>query len=354
MQQRVMILVAFFVLLLAGCAQKQEAIVNSGNNQQATTEMPVEVKTLLDQYSIPDGVELPEIVAAPPNFNFSDINDSIYDVFLVTFVWGRILPFGPPVNAPTVWDGSLSVNGPSIVRAVAPIEFERGEDSLVTEDVPSAENWGSTTTRSFDGLIFLVLYDKVTPTLVPQVLTFNTPPITLQYDFSQLTRLVAYYQVDPFNGVAVAAHKIRLHNCREGFFKGVWQKSDSSDNRGMFRGLWFNQNEDTLGVMNGHFWRNENGVGMLAGNISGLHTDQVIAELQGIWDFDDYRMCPNCGTGHGQIRGRFRILNGEEHGFFRGEFGDYSLPPNDRNMPLHGRWHLDCIDLVTDEDPTSN
>ncbi len=351
MRQRVMILVAFFMLLLLGCSEKQEAIVDSGSNQQLPTEMPAEVKLLLDQNTIPDGVDLPEIVALPPDFDFSNVNDSIYDVYMVAFLWGHLVPFGPPFNIPLDWSGSLSVNGPSPVRVITPVDFERGEDSLVPDDQPSVIQWVSYTDGGFDGIVCLVLHDKVTPTLVPQVLTFGTAPITLQFDFSQLDHLYAFYQVDPVNSVAVFARKIRLHHCREGYFKGVWHKSDTSDFNGRFEGLWLGKNEDTIGVFAGHYWKTDEGAQLLEGWVSGGTTGQVIAELHGHWFFDDYSMCPTCGAGHGQIKGRFKILNSDEHGYFRGEFGNYSQPPNDRIMPLHGRWMLDCVNSSGSDDP---
>ena len=351
MKQRVIILLGFFILFCTGCSEKQEAIVNSGSNQQLPTEMPAEVKLLLDQNTIPDGVELPEIVASPPGFDFSSINDSIYDVYMVAFLWGHLVPFGPPAETPLDWSGSLSVNGPSPIRVITTVAFERGQDSLIPEDRPSAVQWASHTLNRFDGIVCLVLYDKVNPTLVPQVLTFNTPPINLEFDFSQLSHLYEFYQVDRHNSVAVAARKINIHRCREGYFKGAWQKSDSSDFRGHFRGLWFNKSGDTLGALSGNYWKNEDGAQLLEGWVSAGITGQVIAELRGHWIFDDHSMCPTCGAGHGQIKGRFKVLHSEEHGYFRGEFGDYSPPPNDRNMPLHGRWQLDCVNTAGADDP---
>ena len=354
MKTRVIILMAFFILFYAGCSEKQEAIVDSGSNQQSPTEMPAEVKSLLDQYTIPDGVDLPEIVAAPADFDLSSINDSIYDVYLVAFLWGELLNVGPPINIPLDWSGSLSVNGPSFVKTVNPVDFERGEDSLVPDNQSSAEYWASYTDNDLDGLLFLVLYDKVTPTFAPQILTFTTSPITLQFNFDQLIHLFAYYQVDPVNSVAVAARKIRLHRCREGYFSGEWRKSDTSDFTGNFEGLWFSRNSDTLGVLSGHFWKNNDGVQLLEGWVSGLYTDQIIAELHGHWFFDDYRMCPICGASHGQIKGRFKTVDGDAHGYFMGVFGDYDLPPERRTMPLHGRWQLDCVNLVPNDDPAGN
>ncbi len=354
MKKHVIILTAAFLFLFNGCAEKQNSPVDSNNNQQPSSDVPIEVKALLDSYSSSEEINLSEILTTRPDFDVSNINDSIYDVYLVVFMWGKLLPLGPPVNASTVWDGSLSVNGPSIVKTLAPIDFERGQDSLVTEDVSSAENWGSTTSSGFDGLVFLVLHDKVTPTLVPQVLTFRTPPFSQQFNFEQLKNMYAFYPIDPVNSVAVFSHKIRLHNCREGYFRGVWHKSDTSDYNGRFEGLWMGKNDDTIGVLAGHFWKTEEGAQLLEGWVSGGVTGQVIAELHGHWFFDDYRMCPTCGAGHGQFKGRLKVLNSDEHGVFRGEFGDYSLPPNDRKMPLHGRWHLDCVNIVTDDLPPGN
>ena len=354
MKQRVIIQLAFFILLCTGCSEKQEAIVDSGSNQQSPTEMPAEVKSLLDQYTFPEETNLPEILVAPPDFDFSNINDSIYDVYIVAFLWGNLFNFGPPMDIPHDWSGSLSINGPSFVKTITPVDFERGEDALVPDDQSSAEYWTSYTNNDFDGMLFLVLYDKVTPTFAPQVLTFATAPITLQFNFDQLIHLFAFYQVDPVNSVAVAARKIRLHHCREGYFKGVWHKSESSDNNGRFEGLWLGKNEDTIGVFAGHFWKTDDGAQLLEGWVSGGTTGQVIAELRGIWFFDDDRMCPMCGAGHGQIKGRFKVLNSEEHGYFRGEFGDYSDPPNDRIMPLHGRWQLDCVNFIQDDNTAGN
>ena len=353
MKKRVIILTAFFILLYTGCGEKQDSPVNSNSYPQLPSDVPPDVKLLLDNYSAAEDINLPEIAPAPPNFDFRDINDSIYDAFVVVFIWGQLLPLGQPANGATVWDGSLSINGPSFVKTVAPIDFEQGQDSLVTEAVSSAENWGSTTHRGFDGLVFLVLYDKVTPTFAPQVLTFQTPPINLQFDFSQLISLYAYYQVDRVNGVAVHARKVRLSKCLEGYMNGHWHKSDTSDFTGNFRGLWFAHNGDTIGVMSGHFWKTDDGAQLLKGWVSGVYTDKVIMELHGVWFFDDPRMCPMCGSGHGQFKGRFQILNSLENGYFLAEFGDYSLPPNDRVMPLHGRWHVNCRHPLDMDDPAT-
>lgn len=351
MKKHVIIIVAFFILFLAGCGEKQEAIISSTPNSPAPSEMPAAVKAMLADYSSPENIDLSQIVNGTDT-GFSGINDSIYDVYLVTFLWGKILHDAPIANAAFTWDGSLSINGPSFVHAISPIDFEHGEDSLIRDYNPTSESWGSFTDNEFDGAIFILLYDKVTPTFAPQVLTFNTPPINLEFDFSQLVNLTAYYEVHPSYGVAVAAHKLTIRHCREGFFNGRWVKSDSSEFTGTFGGLWFAANGDTIGVYSGNFFKTNDGLQLLHGWISGHYTNEIIAELHGVWHFDDTRLCPMCGTGHGQFKGRFQMANSDAHGYFRGEFGDYSLPPNDRNMPMHGRWHSNCVNVhLNDQSP---
>jgi hypothetical protein len=354
MKKHVITAVAFFMLLLAACSQKEDAIIDSSNNQLPNTQVPSEVKATLDQYAEPEDFNWQEIITAQSDLDFSDINDSVYDAYLVTFLWGKLLNMGTPMNVAYTWDGSLSVNGPSIVQTLAPIDFEHGEDSMLADNQTNSESWGSFTDNEFDGVLFLVLYDKVTPTFAPQVLTFSTPPISIEFNFDQLAHLFAYYQVDAQNGVAIAAHRIRIHNCREGYLDGHWEKSDSSEFTGTFQGLWFAANGDTVGIYSGSFFKTNDGAQLLDGWISGLYTDEIIAELHGVWQFDDYRMCPLCGYGHGWFKGRFQMSNSDEHGFFRGEFGDFSLPPDDRIMPMHGKWLLDCVNVVIDDHPQGN
>ena len=349
MKKHVIILLAIFILLNISCSEKQDSLVNSNNNPPETSNVPTEVKSLLDNYAVQEEVNLSDFMNSPVDFDFSSLTDSTYDVYVVTFVWGKLINIGPPPGTPTDWSGSLSVNGPSKVEAISPIAFEHGQDSLIHDNDDFAEYWASTTQNDFDGMVFVVLYNKDAQTLVPQMLTFNTPPKTLQFDFDQLIHLYAYYQVDQFNSVAVFAHRIRLHFCHEGYFAGHWNKFSSSADSGTFAGHWFADNGDTVGVVNGHYWSEENGARLLAGHISGLYTDQIIAELHGIWYYDDYRMCPMCGAGHGQFKG-VMVTNDGEHGFFHGEFGNYALPPDDLIMPFHGRWHLGCVNLINDGD----
>jgi hypothetical protein len=352
MKSYVISLVALVIILTLGCGKKQDAIVNSDNSVPEVNNPPTEVVRLLENYSDGHESDIAEILAASSGND--NINDSIYDVYIVTFLWGRILNTAPIADAAFYWDGSLSVNGPSIVQALSTIDFERGEDSLVPDNSTSSESWGSFTDNEFDGIVFLVLYDKVTPTFAVQMLTFETPPITLQFDFSQLVHLTAYYEVHPAYGVAVAARKIRPTICREGYFAGNWIKDSSWAFSGTFNGYWFSHDNDTVGTVNGTFFKTNDGQQLLQGQVSGLYTDQIIAVLHGVWEYDDFRMCPLCGFGHGNFKGRFELTNSGEGGYFRGEFGDYALPPDDLEMPFHALWRMNCVTLAHADFPSSD
>jgi hypothetical protein len=343
MNKRVIIVVASVLFLAQGCGQKEDSITNSVNNPIDPANPPTEVVRLLDNYSAGDEFDIAEIMTAPEGSD-DYINDSIYDAYIVTFLWGKLTNDASMPNLPTVWDGSLWINGPSEVRLLHTIDFEEGEDSIVVEDHPWGEQWGSSTDEDFDGAVFLLLYDKVTPTFAQQLLTFETDPITLQFDFYQLIHFYAFYRVDQVNSVAVYAHKIRPTHCREGYFEGDWEKSGHAE--GNFRGLWHGHNGDTIGTVYGRYWQTEDGHRLMEGVINGVFLTVVLGHLQGVWEYDDARMCPICGEGHGNFKGRFQMDNSDVNGYFRGEFGDYSLPPDDSVMPFYGKWKMNCVDLV--------
>jgi hypothetical protein len=133
---------------------------------------------------------------------------------------------------------------------------------------------------------------------------------------------------------------------------GRWIKDKDSHEQGLLEGLWFGHNGDTIGYLSGRFWTDDQGRGLLEGSVSGYITDQVIVSLHGTWFYDDYRLCPICGMGHGQFKGKFFELNRNVSGYFIGEFGNYALPPNDQIMPFRGKWHIKrSIQSMDDDSP---
>ncbi|UCD94775.1 MAG: hypothetical protein JSU69_01610, partial [Candidatus Zixiibacteriota bacterium] len=186
------------------------------------------------------------------------------------------------------------------------------------------------------------------PSLAPPTLKFETIPITLQFRFHQLVKLDAFYQIPGVGGVAVHARRIWQNACPGGLIEGRWLKDGSWVTSGRFDGWWMDHTGNRIGYLNGTYWKDNNArIGELRGEVSGLITDEVIAELKGFWYYDDYRLCPMCGAGHGVFYGTFVYLSDNKRGRFIGEFGDYSFPPNDIEMPMHGIWYFECPWTVT-------
>jgi len=130
--------------------------------------------------------------------------------------------------------------------------------------------------------------------------------------------------------------------CNCGKLAGTWTRDNLAGLTGSLDGFWITRTGDTIGHFGGTFWRTTDGIGKFSGEISGYVTDEVWGDFDGNWVYDDYRMCPLCGSSHGKFQGHFRIFNSDEMGIIKGEFGDYSLPPDENQLPLSGKWIQYC------------
>jgi hypothetical protein len=149
--------------------------------------------------------------------------------------------------------------------------------------------------------------------------------------------------MDMLDEYAAPLDQVTFDPCEEGTMVGDWIRDDIGGETGTFYGTWYDQSGEPTGLFNGQFWTISNGVRLFYGSVSGYITDQVIAEMFGSWFYDDPRMCPMCGTGHGQFRGIFFRL-AEPHsgiGLLKGEFGYADDVMND-TLPLTGSWKWYC------------
>ncbi|MBD3217862.1 MAG: hypothetical protein GF310_06245, partial [candidate division Zixibacteria bacterium] len=127
------------------------------------------------------------------------------------------------------------------------------------------------------------------------------------------------------------------NTCDYGTMSGDWIRSNLSGYEGTFNGLWFEHDGDTIGYFHGTFWTTNDNQRLFSGELSGYITDQVIARLYGSWYYDDPRLCPVCGTGHGQFSGVIDYLDNSGFGMMKGFFGDYSQDPIIDTLPLSGK-----------------
>jgi hypothetical protein len=304
--------------------------------------MPAEVQELGTAYSLGDNGQLPDWAATPLNFAAPNLWDTSYDIYAVTYLWGHFLNVSSANETATDWGGSLSVNGAAIVCPIFAISFEAGQDSVLPKTLPYKTEWASITSRDFDGIAFLIFLKRGVESFAAPWLTFDTPPFKLDLPFEKLVRLIAYYKVDDNNGVAIFARQIKPLICKEGLLKGEWTKVANNPDSGYFSGVWMDDSGNPTGVYAGRYWTTNDGCRLMEGWVSGYMTTQIIARMKGIWWYDDPRDCILCGEGYGRFKGRVAFVNSHESGIFEGEFGDGSLPPDDKVMPMTGKWRLIC------------
>jgi hypothetical protein len=337
------LIIVALLLAVAGCSEKASSPAPTVVASPAEGETPSAVATLLDT-NTPDDLETAPAAgeswtAWPP---FDDVKNS--DVYAVTILWGQLQNAATPGMPATDWSGRLWVNGVSVVQARRTINFESGQDYLVAEEIPSEVVWVSQTAVDFDGISFLVFLRRDITYIMAPTLHFETAPFSTEFQFSELVNLDKFYLLASGNAVAVHARQIWPNRCPGGFMEGKWIKNDNSGTTGRIEGLWLNYRGEPIGTIAGTFWTGSDGTREYSGSVSGYMLTYVIAEFKGKWWYDDPRMCPLCGTGHGWFRGGFVYADGtNKRGVMMGEFGDFLSPSASQlELPFIGVWSDVC------------
>ncbi len=280
-------------------------------------------------------------------FRHQQLNDDEYDIYSVTFLWGHLAPTTAADAASLDWSGTLSANAEVLIEPWFTILFDEGEDYLVDENDPAMVEWVSACALDIDGISFKVKHKPGNHYTVPPVLIFEAAAITVEVPFSQLDHYIAYYPVSNHGqGVAVLAKRIWDGSCPSGMLKGEWLRDEDNSFKGRFNGLWLDDNGEPIGQYVGHYWQDPDSenfyAGVFEGSVSGLVTDEVIAEFHGTWWFDDLRLCPMCGDDRGKFVGRVRWLENDAKGWMRGGFGDLTAEVGPRPLPMTGVWKQIC------------
>jgi hypothetical protein len=341
MRSLIFFLSVSLVFSFAGCSDQTTSPDLSQEIIPTAQDIPQDVQKVFDELvDHEDGLteeEYLNFVDPPP----SDLIGNC-DIYSVTFLWGNLFNAGAPSNDTTDWTGSIWMNAEGAIHVRHQIDFEHGQDSVLPRNNQYSVGWISKTSHDVDGLSFLVFIRTDVDYFTPPILTFETEPFTAAFNFHQLMMLDAFYQVDDQNGVVIHARKIWQSHCPGGTIEGVWEKEAMWIGEGSFHGVWKNRAGEPIGLMNGTFWSNEYTHGQFHGQLSGIDTDQVIAVMHGIWFYDDMRLCPICGEGHGVFRGHFAFVDGSHSGVIKGTFGDMSLPPDQLQLPMMGIWEVNC------------
>jgi hypothetical protein len=345
-----LLIIASTALVLAACSNKSTSPTADNNSSPRQSSVPAEVQQTLNHYALPDDGSIPQGNLYSTGTTPPLPSDTSYDIYAVTLVWGEMPSPASQPPQPIDWSGKLTVNAVSIVNLLSTISFEHDQDSILPSPSPSSLYWTSVTNHDFDGVTLLIYMKRGIYYFAAPTLTFTTAPKTLQWDFGQLEHLFAYYPLDSTNtssGVAIFSRKLHPRVCDQGLLSGEWVRDDIGGSSGSLTGLWVGPDGTPLGYFSGTFTTDSTNQRTFQGYLSGYLTTQVIARFSGTWYYDDPRMCPLCGSGHGKFVGRYQYLDGSASGRMQGEFG-YAGDPADNHLPLHGTWERFCPWVTSD------
>ena len=337
------LLIIILALTLLGCGDQTTSPDTPLNTQVTEQEIPANVKALLDIYANDQDAMMPDVSPGPDYVTTPNINDTSYDIYSVTLLWGEFFNAASS-DTPTDWSGTLSINAEAVIKVLTTIDFEKGEDSIVATDVPSNAAWVSQTYRDFDGISFLVFLKRGNEYFAEPWLRIETGPFTRHFTFSQLERFAAFYLVDNYNGIGILSHRIKPISCPAGIITGTWTRDENTGASGSVSGLWYDKNSECILSMAGRFWTDNDGSRHIKGTLSGCMLTVVLGEFEGTWLYDDPTLCPLCGEGHGIFKGQYKLYD-DHKGFFAGEFGSYGIPLTERELPLKGFWKELCSDV---------
>ncbi len=342
MRYSILFLAVLFIAI-TGCSDKSSNPEDSQNQNPTTGNTPAYVQEMLKKYVTENDDALTNDWLTNFDSNAIDIACNS-EVYAVTFLWGDL--FGnASTTTVTDWSGSLSLNAVGSVTPRFTIDFEPGQDSILITDSPTVTMWASKISNDLDGISFMVTVRTDVEYFAAPMLVFQTGQIRLQFYMSDLISLDTSYLADNSNGVAVHSRRIWQNSCTGGTIVGQWIKNDFASQTGHITGYWINFNNDTLGMVSGTFSgpaSYDSPLGQFSGTVSGMILDVVLFEFHGYWYYDDPRMCPMCGEGHGIFWGKFIDDMNNRRGMIAGQFGNYSLPPDDAEMPLSGYWQYYC------------
>jgi hypothetical protein len=337
MRRMLILLGAICLVTVVGCGDQPTVPNTVADTEPLPLTVPADVYEFFDE-QLESEADTPETMV-PFSASFS----TEYDVYAVTFLWGH-LGNGPVASiAPVDWSGTLSANAVVTIDVRHIIDFEPGEDSLLPVSSVATAEWVSQTGFDIDGLSFRVAVERGISYFAPPVLTFDTAPITLQLPFHWLEHYAAYYPVNNAGqGVVVLARRIWHGACPSGALRGEWIKETNTSDQGVFEGAWLDEDGNVTGVYAGMFWTNNDGTRKFYGWVSGGVTPMIIAEMRGVWGYDDPRLCPMCGDDHGWFRGKVRFLDHSGCGVVKGVFGDLTGAVDAAALPMVGVWKMIC------------
>ena len=336
---------AMLLLLVIGCSEQKSTTPDSSAD---LTENPTVDPTAAVLESAGTDWSQPEL--APTFQTQLDSIDTSYDAYALVFIWGQCANKYDSVRMTTDWSGSLSMNAAGSMRVKRVIRFEPGQDTLYPPTDSQSVSWGSVTTLDVDGLGLVVLVKRGVVYAVAPTISFTTTPFSIEIPVGDLAKLNLYQRIDDHNGIVIFARQLPRRHCPQGGVLGVWHRDSTSWN-GPFEGIWLRGEPFIwpltnaavkVGKVHGRFFTTDDFQHLFRGRYTDPDGVEV-GDVFGTWFYDDPTMCPMCGAGHARFKGRFTRDGQGEIGTIEGELGfgfGPTIPKTD--MPLHGRWRVDC------------
>ncbi|MEZ5359978.1 MAG: hypothetical protein R3F48_14275 [Candidatus Zixiibacteriota bacterium] len=347
MKKFVFYLALSLLILSSGCSRQSTSPESPEPLGYSSAEVPQDIidmmqnpPALLENNIDPIEMLSQDLSTVRAHFPTTNNTEGNYAVYQLTLLWGDV--FGLPQSTATDWSGLLDMHAIGFINVAYEIDFEDGQDYIPPVSTPNQAAWVSQTQMDFDGISFLIYYDMDIFYFVAPTITLDMPLFDLTLYIEQLEQYAAFYPIDGSRGIAIHSRRVWQIDCPKGLITGSWNKDENTGNSGSIEGYWNDQYGNPLGYLSGQFWTNNDGTREYAGSVSGLITDQVIAEFEGTWQYDDYALCPLCGERFGSFDGTFHNLEENYTGKMKGRFGDADTPENPVKMPMIGYWRVDC------------
>lgn len=272
-----------------------------------------------------------------------NVNDTLLAVYSISMVWGQIPPQSADQRPVFDWSGNATVNGVGRYAVVVPIDFERGQDSLVPANNPTTIAWQSTTQEDIDGLATLLVLRRDIQYIMEPHFVFTSGMANLDVPIGRMDKFDTVVIVNNTQSLAIRSWRIIRPDCPSGSLSGDWVRVVNTGDSGTFNGTWNGPDGKPLGPLAGRFWTDPDGTRHMKGWWSAGMLTVIAGELEGTWMFTDPSMCPMCGVGTGEFHGRFREVLDENRrsGSFRGMFG-IGPGPGVTVMPFRGVWKVNC------------
>ena len=340
MRKVLFILLAGLIVALLGCSRQA-----TPPNQTAAPDYEataVEADKLLVANQPSDEQMNTTIDRTAVGDSLLNVNDTMLAVYSISMLWGQIPPQPTDTTPAFDWSGSASVNGVGRYAIVCPIDFERGQDSLVPTINPTTVAWHSTTDSDVDGLATLLMLRRDVQYVMEPHFVFSTGMATLDIPISRMEKFDTVVFVNNRQSLAVRSWRIIRPVCPSGSLNGDWIRLVNTGDSGTFHGTWNGPDGKSLGPLAGRFWTNPDGSRQFEGWWSAGMLTVIAGELKGTWSFVDPSMCPLCGSGMGEFHGRFiETLGDRRSGEVRGIFG-IGPGPGQTIMPFRGIWKVNC------------